>query len=471
MKDLYKLKLLREENNMIKDRKSEVMLRDLLTTLPTLKRHKIDAEVRNKVKTLRAGREQKNYTLELSRVSPLQEDLIVTTMGDVTVDLNGNLESAKMVAHRGYPNAKPPYGQKGTASMVVARKYIPQTLVASAAISRRVLEETDGKVKLLRKLKTDILTKVRDIRAKNKLPITEHKFREGVTVKKMAEVYIETNTFIKLQDKRIRNKMTSGKIPFNKENHIGVEIEFASKQDINKVCDALHEAGLGKYMHVKRDTSIAIDEIFPHQIELAIIAEQKHIGEVIQKTCDVLNNKLKVRIDKSCGIHVHLDMRNRKPERAFNNLILMQRYLYAMVPANRKLIRQGNGHGFSQPIQSPTWNVPDTHYWGVNTTTMSKYNTIEIRMHSGSSSARKINNFISFLLSIIESDIISETPETMASVQATFKLSDSLRKYIESRIAKFAPQHKKLPNPSWMGAVEKVSEAADEVETEGSEVA
>jgi hypothetical protein len=430
-------------NDGEKMKDSELELKDLLTVIPTLRKHNAQVAIHKRVRQLRAGRTQKAWTIEISR-KPEERGLKIETKLD----------------------------EKG---MVISRKStLAPLIMASAPISRKVLDTKQGKIELLRKLKNKITSQVKESRKASLPPIETYTFREGVKVRKLAEVYLDQEIFLALSNKRVRLNMKNGKSPTTKEHHIGVEIEFASKQNIEQVCDALFEAGLGKHIHAKRDGSISQPPGHPNQVEIAVIAKQSEIKDVIKKVCDVLNNKLNIVIDKTCGLHVHLDMRNRKVENCYANLIYMQRYLYSMSPAARKKqsVRAGGRvtEGFSAPIESAKFHVPEEHYWGVNALTYRKFQTIEVRMHSGSSQARKINNFISFLTAIVDAKPLTGTPDDMEAVQKALGLSDTLTDYINSRIAKFAPQHKKTPNPKWMGDVKPVGKA-DTSEPEDSEVA
>jgi hypothetical protein len=444
----YDLKLLgnteasRNQDEASKSRASESELKDLLTVLPTLKKHKVESQILTRVRTLRSGRTQKGFTLELSRLVP---------------ELGLKIETKE--------------NDKGE---VISRKTTQPKLTVTSPISRKVLDTKSGKVELLRSLKNQLIKQIQDARKASLPPIENFSYREGVVVKKLAEVYLEKETFLKLTQKRIRLNMRNGKIPTSKDNHIGVEIEFAAKQNIEQVCDALHEAGLGKHIHAKRDGSISQPAGYPNQVEIAIIAKQSEIKKIIERTCDVLNNKLNVKIDKTCGLHVHLDMRTRKVEQCYANLILMQRYLYAMVPANRKNASRREGtrvvEGFSAPIESPKWTVPREHYWGINSLTYDRFQTLEIRMHCGTLQAKKINNWVSFLVAIVEAKALTAIPDDMDAVQEAIGITKTLKEYIDARIAKFAPQHKKNPNPKWMGDA-KVTGKADNTDPEDSEVA
>jgi hypothetical protein len=236
--------------------------------------------------------------------------------------------------------------------------------------------------------------------------------------------------------RKLRNEMRKPKKPTTDANYIGVEIELASKVDRDFLCDKLFEAGVAKYIHIKDDGSIRRDNDYPNTHEICVLAKEVEITEVINKICKVLNEQCGVRVDKSCGLHVHVDMRNRKVEKAFANLVKMQHFLYAMLPANRR------NSNYSYPVKGHEWRVLPERYHGINNMAYSKYSTLEARMHSGTTDATKINNWIKFLVAIVEAAPLTSVPMSMESAKTALHLNDDLAKYIESRIAKFAEQHK-----------------------------
>lgn len=419
----YKVVLTKEGTPMADQKKKELMLRDLLACLPTLKKHKLDGDIHKQVKVLRDGRKKKHYVLELSRKFATWDE----TNGSVMKELK-----------------------------------------VSAPITKAA-----SKVEILKKLKGDLISQIQELRKAQKTPIEDFSFREGVTCKKMAEVYLEKGVFLKVNDKRLRLNITKkAKFPSSEDRYVGVEIELAAAEDREVLADLLHEAKLSRNVHIKGDSSIGrgtkLLEKYPNAIEIAILAKEEDIENVINKLCDILNNKMHCKVDKTCGLHVHLDMRNRKPSEAFSNLVTMQHFLYGMIPANRK------SSEYSVPVKSKEWKISTSHYDGISTNAYSKYKTLEIRMHCGTTNASKIGNWIKFLLCIVNAPVLSFSPEAIEQVVDELKLSNELVYYINGRIAKFASQHKKnekSPDTAGLTKLAVVSAAPDMTEAEESEVA
>lgn len=398
---------------MLKKRRGEAMLQDLLNVLPTLKKHKLEGEIHSKVRTLRDGRRQRHYTLEVSRqYNPFSR---------------------------------------------TEQKYIKE-LKVSAPITKGT-----KKVELLKQLKDQIIEDIRKMRKEAQLPIENYTFdREQVTVKKLAEVYLEHETFAKLAARRIRLQMESPKSPKTQDRHVGIEIELASQETRTIVCDRLFEAGVGRYICIKHDGSIGRDSdlllTHPHENEITVLVPESQFESVITKICDVLNNTLHCKVDKTCGLHVHLDMRTREKEKCFNNLIAMQHLLYAMNPSYRK------GSRFSVPLADRKWKIPENHYHGVTSHPYNRIRTIEVRMHCGTLQARKINNWIKLLIAIADAPLVGKAPTRIKDIQTTFNLSDAMMDYVQARIAKFSKQHKEVKNPDFFETVEAVAVFPDHLE-------
>lgn len=444
----YKVTLKKDDTSVDKQKKSELVLRDLLAVLPVLKKHKMDGDIKKHVRTLRDGRKQKHYVLEVSRKFACEGE------PDADGRRPGIVKELKVNAPI-YRDRKEPDEVPGDAT---EKKKRPT------------------KMEVMKGLKDSIVQQIRDIRKAQLPPIETYPFQEGVNCKKLAEVYLEPGVFLLVQDKKIlRGVLDKPKVPHSPDKYVGIEIEIAAVEDRRSLAAKLHAAGIGRNVYVKGDGSIGrgtdLLKKFPNQHEITVLAKESEFEDVINKLCKVINEEIHAKIDKTCGLHVHLDMRNRKPEEAFHNLITMQHFLYGMVPANRK------SSTYSRPVREKKWAIkdgPDAHYDGISTNSYQKYNTIEIRMHCGTTQANKINSWIKFLLAIVNGPQLTISPKSIHEVKDILKLDAKLVEYIEMRIAKFAPQHKKL-DKAHSEAMEKLDDIrvpiADVNVEEDSEVA
>jgi RNA binding exosome subunit len=432
MKTRYDVKVLDNNPKKKKITEQEEELKDLLGALPVLKKHGLEGNVIDKVRQLRNGRKTKAFNLVLSRV------------------------------------------------------YNGETITVKAPVN-----STDDRYAVIRELKNQIKTQIQKKRKEqremtkdsegNVIPVVEdYNIVHGFKARKQDTVFVQEGSFLKALMKKIREQMTKGKAPTTKDLYVGIEIELAAKEDRNVVCDMIFDAGLGKYVTVKDDGSIGSEQHtgIPSKLrdthkythEICILARQSEVEEVVNKLCKVFAEKLNVAIDKTCGLHVHLDMRNRDVKKSFNNLVLCQQFLYGMLPPNRRTSR------YSYPVKGPHWRDLESRYHGINQTAYGKYSTLELRMHCGTTNATKINNWIKLLVAIVDAPMLKTAHTNVDALAESIALDKSVTNYVKSRIAKFEPQHAKTAptkeEPGTMPNLEKVGKAdTDSTQEEASEVA
>lgn len=241
--------------------------------------------------------------------------------------------------------------------------------------------------------------------------------------------------FLKSADKQV---VFEEKKPQTKDNYIGVELEFFCDLDKDDLSFKLYEAGLGKHVCLKDDGSIH-GEQGAHNHEVCILAKEKDIFSVIKDVSEVLRLS-NAKVNKSCGLHVHLDMRNRDHEVAFHNLISSQNVLYAMNPFSRQ------AGTYCKRVETKDFKIAASgdRYFGINATAFAKHKTIEIRIHSGTIMDEKINNWIKLLLAITsKKGAVKQSSSSLKGFLKEYDVDGKLGKYIFERVAKFAGEDKK----------------------------
>lgn len=168
--------------------------------------------------------------------------------------------------------------------------------------------------------------------------------------------------------------------------------------------------------------------------ELRVIAPQVDIKGVIQRCMTVLNETCGARINSTCGLHVHLDMRARDYKRAFYNLVRSQELLYSLVPQSRKR------NTYCAPTDGADFeSMQGTgRYKGINPESYKEHRTIEVRIHSGTTSAVKINHWIDLLVRIATSKRYSHNVATIAELREVTRVTPELIEYMKKRIEKFS---------------------------------
>lgn len=217
-------------------------------------------------------------------------------------------------------------------------------------------------------------------------------------------------------------------VPWSDKHFVGVELEFISKYDQEYLLMHLTDAGLEDYINLKDDGSIDYTDEHPHSHEINILAPQTQIKRIVKQVCSVLQD-LECVVNYSCGLHVHLDMRNRDKEKCFANLVAAQPLLYSMVSKSRR------NNNYCRPTEGTNWRLTEK-YQGVNSLAYSRYKTLEVRIHSGTLNATKITNWIDLLVKIIEGKKTTPIVNIQQAVRV-FKLNRQLASYVNKRIQLF----------------------------------
>jgi len=236
------------------------------------------------------------------------------------------------------------------------------------------------------------------------------------------------------------NALVERKTPSTNDKYVGIEIEFFSKADQDQLGLKLYRAGVAKFVQLKHDGSIRPEDKYPHGHEICVLAKESEYEEVLSKVCKVLEDAGS-KVNKSCGMHVHLDMRSRNKETAFANLVSSQNILYAMNPASR--LEEVNGQRYCAFTRSRRMDQQSNRYHGINGHhAYSTHKTIEVRIHAGTFQARKITNWVKLLIMIVNRpEAIARSCSTLGGFVKQFDLPLDLAEYIVERIKKFADKN------------------------------
>lgn len=303
----------------------------------------------------------------------------------------------------------------------------------------------------------------RSVIYKDALRGTEYKY-ELNEVRDNYFIHMEGGTFLELQKVKELKKMFEKKAPLTNAHHVGIEIEFVSKLDKLEIAKALYEENVQDFVCIVDDPSIRKVPGFDFCHELTIVAPEQLINMVLQRSLKAINKDGASQVGGRCGLHVHLDMRNRDKKIAYHNLVKAQRILYAMNPRVRLDGTTVNGKidtVWSKKVDVEDFDVfwtqlggpngegagheiNENRYYGINILSLNRHNTIEIRIHSGSTNFEKISNWVKILTSIVS---LTNKVETEAAKPETFceyyGLDNNILEYIKERIAKFKDKNGK----------------------------
>lgn len=186
--------------------------------------------------------------------------------------------------------------------------------------------------------------------------------------------------------------------PVQKCPYVGIEIEcFAASP--TKVQELLFNYELEDYVQIGTDDSIEPDHDNEYEaMELRCLVQEKELNEVLIKLGKVLKIA-KCKVNESCGLHVHLDMRYRDMEACYAKLVKFQKIMYGLV---------GEDRWFNDMCEYSGPSNKDSRYTAINRTSYNRHKTIEVRLHHGSVDVKEIGNWIQLLLKAINSKSTKE---------------------------------------------------------------
>lgn len=253
------------------------------------------------------------------------------------------------------------------------------------------------------KFKRFLTNKLRGIRTQRRVVKQETKVFFGMmAVQKVGGVYLKENSLLKAYEEMMKTTLETDKKPTDaKATYVGIEIEFiyTGKYDVLK--RLLIENKLHKYVCLKNDGSLRACHNTGYQAkELTLICKTTEVENILKRLDAIfLHPEIDGFANRSCGLHVHLDVRNRNAELVYRNLVRIQNILRGAQPVGRI----NNVH--CKPNTSDTLNKceieesggRDNRYWVVNGAAYARHKTIEIRIHEGTTDCESIYNWVTFL--------------------------------------------------------------------------
>lgn len=210
------------------------------------------------------------------------------------------------------------------------------------------------------------------------------------------------------------------KSPRTEDNYLGIEIECYTPHDHHFVARKFVQERLHKYICLKEDGSInppnsdnyddsycddcgsescdCFDRYSNNEyrdLEVNILVKESEVTKIIPKICKVLID-LDADVNRTCGLHVHLDCRNRNHRIVFTNLVRFQKYLLTLIAPHRI------GNYYCYINDNDCYDTCEReHYRGISGKhSYLKYRTMEVRLHESTLDSTKILNWINVLLSI-----------------------------------------------------------------------
>lgn len=236
---------------------------------------------------------------------------------------------------------------------------------------------------------------------------------------------------------------------------VGIEIEcfYAGREDALLAMFCEHD-DLAGHVQLKCDGSIRPDNGYT-AAEVVVCAREEDFAAKVTKVCEVLA-KVDATVNTSCGLHVHLDMRQIVPEsqqfyncpipavskpitRIYDNLVAALPLMFAMQPESRRdnEFCQRNKKGVS-------WYMNRSkRYRAINTQSLSAHRTIEVRLGAGTVNPDKIISWVKLLLGVAYSDFrLTATPRVGDLTE--LGLDIAVVEWVRQRVAQHSPNAAEL---------------------------
>jgi hypothetical protein len=281
--------------------------------------------------------------------------------------------------------------------------------------------------------------RIAEIRKEQKEERLDEKNTLGFMYNTLGGVFTKKNTILTLAentDPIQRIRAIKKPMPASINNYVGVEIEMFCSATRESLEVALVQNGLAGFVRVGTDSSIQ-REGSGHSWELTVLCKQQDAKSTFNKLSKVFNLEyVKAKVNNSCGLHVHVDCRNRDPKKVYNNLVKCLPILTGMVPHER--ISSEHALRYSKRNTSADYNPTGDRYYMINADAYNKYKTIEVRLHSGTTNPIKIVNWTTLLVAIADAEWISHTVSDVDKLQSITGIPTKLVEYIKLRTELFS---------------------------------
>jgi hypothetical protein len=294
-------------------------------------------------------------------------------------------------------------------------------------------------------LRSSLKGNIQTIRSARKFNPERHIMQDG-TPQRIAGCYYQPG----VNEWRIVRKsiaqLQNAKVPLSNDPHVGIELElFYPLVNHAQIVTALGKSKFRNSLSFGSDGSIRIEDMKMRPTEVRYCVPMSQLEEATQEICSILQ-KGKGAINKSCGLHVHLDQRQfiraqadfyvdtSAAKKRAERLIKAQGILFPMTPASRRsntYARRSSLIDFTRAER----------YSAINWQSISEHKTIEVRLHAGTLNPRKIINWVKLLSHIQddpEMDQYQRTPTSMTTWKKHIEKYDpDLWNYVEERVMKF----------------------------------
>jgi hypothetical protein len=226
--------------------------------------------------------------------------------------------------------------------------------------------------------------------------------------------------------------ITKVPVPLSNHRYVGIEIEFLSEHSEFGLAQALgrHYSSLWEKWFSYSAQAGGMQADYPDRChEIRVLSRPERLATRLMTIKDILK-MMEAKINSSCGLHVHLDMRHFDYVQAGKNLIACQEALFRFCDKARR--------------HNDRWCPPNpSHYWDPSLYTrdvainaklsFTKRKTIEVRMKEGTTDINEMYLWTELLRAIAYRDPVGRdivTPEGLLEL----KLGHELETYVKKGV-------------------------------------
>jgi len=278
--------------------------------------------------------------------------------------------------------------------------YLPRQRVRFTLKPNEVPGSDEESIKKFKQLLTN---KLRGIRSQRKTKTLETKVVFGMmSVQKSGGVYLQERSLLTAYEEMMKTTLETDKKPIDpKANYVGIEIEFIYSGKYEILKNLLIAAKLHKHITLKGDGSLRSCHNYAGAgLEMNILCKTTEVEDVMKRLDSVFANpEIDGYTNRSCGLHVHVDARNRDVKLMYKNFVRVQSILRGSQPVGRikNTHCRANTTDKLEDLQSGGSGGGGNRYWVVNGMSYDKHKSIEIRIHEGTVNCEDIYNWVAFL--------------------------------------------------------------------------
>ena len=293
-------------------------------------------------------------------------------------------------------------------------------------------------------IESKLLRLIRDIRRAEKRVVntTKHISNTSLTYQVVGGVMASPNQLFLLSEQLGEAILESPKAPKNQENYLGLEIEMILPGDLEEFKKDIIKERLHKTIEITTDGSIKKDLSDTNCLELRVLVKQSELKETLLKLTKLFKRH-DCYTNRSCGFHVHLDMRQRDVVKAYSKLFNVQSIMLKTQSKTRVKSK------FCKPVTvskitkkmlndgdiSLADDLSSKRYVTINPNSYKKHKTIEVRLHEGTVKFNDLYYWTMFLVDVVDSNIKKEITDLQELNQVT---NPEVIKHLESRIEEYA---------------------------------